>query len=279
MSSTDGYLTLAEAMYTPPPPRTVKSSTTEPDPTTCLLDVGLDDDSAAQQQDEANSRARQRKKFIQDALLGASDGSTVPFALAAGLATSTSDSKLIWTGVVSELAGGFLAMSLGGYMATAAEETFLSSERTRLKQQLVANPNQLHERLSKILFPLSVSKDAIADTARNLVESNNLDAAVDFIMRNELSTEEADVNPIASMATVGTSYVVAGIIPTLPYLFIVRAPVALKLSIVVGLCSLFSFGYVKGILLGGNRTSQAIQMMTLGALAAATSYALASYVT
>lgn len=257
----------------------------EPDSTTALLAADItsktsnDLQDEQQQQKTAHSSARQRKKFIQDAVLGASDGTTVPFALAAGLATSTADSKLIWTAVVSELAAGSIAMGLGGYMATAAEETFLSSQRSRLKQQLSERPNELYKRLLKILSPLSLSKQAIAVTAQSLATSNNLDTAVDFIMRNELATNEQDVSPISSMVAVGFSYVFAGIIPTLPYLLIAHASFALKLSILVGLCSLFSFGYVKGVLLGGNRKSQAIQMTTLGAFAAATSYAFASYVT
>eukprot|EP00171_Calliarthron_tuberculosum_P010164 IDg10164t1 len=66
---------------------------------------------------------------ISNIVLGASDGSTVPFALAAGLASTTTKSRHVITGVIAELAAGCIAMGLGGYMAAHAELAYAATKR------------------------------------------------------------------------------------------------------------------------------------------------------
>jgi len=63
-------------------------------------------------------------RMISDAILGLSDGLTVPFALTAGL-SSLGDTRLVVLGGLAELIAGAISMGLGGFIGTRSEEYVL----------------------------------------------------------------------------------------------------------------------------------------------------------
>lgn len=58
--------------------------------------------------------------MISDAIIGLSDGMTVPFALTAGLA-SLGDTRLVVLGGLAELIAGAISMGLGGLLGAKSE--------------------------------------------------------------------------------------------------------------------------------------------------------------
>src|SRR4051812_26345061 len=54
-------------------------------------------------------------RLISDAIIGLSDGLTVPFALTAGL-SALGDTKVVIYGGLAELVAGAISMGLGGYL-------------------------------------------------------------------------------------------------------------------------------------------------------------------
>lgn len=60
-------------------------------------------------------------RVISDAIIGLSDGLTVPFALTAGL-SALGDSRVVILGGVAELIAGAISMGLGGYLGAKSEE-------------------------------------------------------------------------------------------------------------------------------------------------------------
>jgi hypothetical protein len=72
------------------------------------------------------SRERKETKLIDgrvisDAIIGLSDGMTVPFALTAGL-SALGDTKVVVFGGFAELIAGAISMGLGGYLGAKSEE-------------------------------------------------------------------------------------------------------------------------------------------------------------
>jgi len=60
-------------------------------------------------------------RVISDAIIGLSDGLTVPFALTAGL-SALGDTRVVIFGGVAELIAGAISMGLGGYLGAKSEE-------------------------------------------------------------------------------------------------------------------------------------------------------------
>jgi hypothetical protein len=60
-------------------------------------------------------------RLVSDAIIGLSDGMTVPFALTAGL-SALGDTKVVVFGGLAELIAGAISMGLGGYLGAKSEE-------------------------------------------------------------------------------------------------------------------------------------------------------------
>jgi len=60
-------------------------------------------------------------RVISDAIIGLSDGLTVPFALTAGL-SALGDARVVVYGGLAELIAGAISMGLGGYLGAKSEE-------------------------------------------------------------------------------------------------------------------------------------------------------------
>ena len=69
---------------------------------------------------ESGKRTRVNPRTISDAILGLSDGLTVPFALSAGL-SAFGNTKVVVLGSLAELVAGAISMGLGGYVGAKSE--------------------------------------------------------------------------------------------------------------------------------------------------------------
>src|SRR3984957_5726458 len=81
-------------------------------------------------------------EVVRDIVIGMSDGLTVPFALAAGLSGALASSNLVVTGGLAEVAGGSIAMGLGGYLAARSDRDHYLSERRRETQEITERPEE-----------------------------------------------------------------------------------------------------------------------------------------
>ena len=73
---------------------------------------------------------------VRDAVIGMSDGLTVPFALAAGLSGAVMGTGVVITAGLAEIAAGSIAMGLGGYLAARSDVEHYQSERRREEREV-----------------------------------------------------------------------------------------------------------------------------------------------
>jgi len=211
---------------------------------------------------------------VRDVVIGMADGLTVPFALAAGLSAAVSNTAVIVTAGLAEIAAGAIAMGLGGYLAARTDAEHYASEEAREGHEIdVMREREVHE-VGDILGryglegePLRLVTEAI--TARR-------QHWIDFMMRFELGLERPDPRraPVSAV-TIGGAYLVGGLIPLGPYIFTRDIGEALRISVLVTGVALLVFGGVKGQFTGLNRVRSAVQTFVVGGLAAGAAYLLA----
>lgn len=211
---------------------------------------------------------------IRDIVIGMSDGLTVPFALAAGLSGAVSTTSIIVTAGLAEIAAGSIAMGLGGYLAARSDAEHYVSERRREALEVKEKTEAEKAEVRDILIAYGLSEEE----SRPVVEalSKRPEAWIDFMMRFELGLEKPDPRrALTSAVTIALSYIVGGLIPLSPYIFLPVARTALLVSVVATLLALLIFGYVKGHFTGTHPVRSGIQTALIGGLAAAAAFLIA----
>lgn len=102
------------------------------------------------------------------------------------------------------------------------------------------------------------------------------DKWVKFMMRFELGLEKPDEKRAAKSAfNIGAAYIVGGLVPLAPYIFIPAVHEALLVSIIVTLIALFIFGFLKAKAIGEQQWKGALKTTLIGALAAGAAFGIA----
>jgi VIT1/CCC1 family predicted Fe2+/Mn2+ transporter len=211
---------------------------------------------------------------IKDIVIGMSDGLTVPFALAAGLSGAVADHWIVVTAGLAEIAAGSIAMGLGGYLAARGDMEHYNNERHREEREVVEVPHMEEAEIVELLMEYGATEEESRPLMNAL--KRNPKAWVDFMMKFELGLEEPDPKrSLYSAVTIGGSYVVGGLIPLFPYIFLANAADGLKYSVGVTLIALFIFGYFKGSFTSKKPWSSAVQTMLIGGFAAAAAFLIA----
>ncbi len=215
--------------------------------------------------------------LIRDIVIGMSDGLTVPFALAAGLSGTVSTTSLVVIAGIAEIAAGSIAMGLGGYLAARTDQEHYQSELERERREIIELPDKEREEVATILKKWGIPEESVTSAVEAI--SKDPDRWVDFMMKYELGLDEPEPKRAKySSITIGLSYIVGGIIPLSPYMFIKNTNVALVSSVIATLVALFIFGYIKGKFTGSKPIKSAFQTTLVGGVAAGVAFFIAKLI-
>jgi VIT1/CCC1 family predicted Fe2+/Mn2+ transporter len=211
---------------------------------------------------------------VRDVVIGMSDGLTVPFALAAGLSGAVAATHVVVTAGMAEIAAGSIAMGLGGYLAARSDAEHYASEQAREEREIVERVEDEIAEVEKVFRDYGLTHEQIAPIVDALQQRPK--DWVDFMMKFELGLEKPDPRrALHSALTIAGAYIVGGLIPLGPYIFLSSARVGLLTSTLITLFALALFGYIKGNFTGARPIRSALQTVITGGLAAAAAFALA----
>ncbi|ELR03986.1 hypothetical protein VC83_01719 [Pseudogymnoascus destructans] len=213
-------------------------------------------------------------RIISDAIIGLSDGLTVPFALTAGL--STLGTRTVIFAGLAELIAGAISMGLGGYLGAVSEGESYQATVEQTQARVAKNPENVAETVSDIFIAYDVPTPLIDSLAVHLAHSPKV---VDFLMAFEHTQPEPPSSRAVTCAiTIAACYFAGGFLPLLPYMFVGEDEVMKGLfwSIGVMIVALFLFGYSKTCFVSGWRGKRNVmkglwgagQMVLVGSAAA-----------
>jgi VIT1/CCC1 family predicted Fe2+/Mn2+ transporter len=218
-----------------------------------------------------------QSQLVKDAVLGAADGLTVPFALAAGLAGAVASTRIVVTAGLAEITAGAIAMGLGGYLAARSEVDHYRAEYRRESQEVAEVPERERAEVAEVLGTYGLS----GDNLERMLDAISAEPKrwVDFMMRFELGLEEPDAGTARKSAwTIGGAYLLGGFIPLLPYMIVKSISQALIFSVIGTLIALFGFGALKGKFTGSGALRSGTETLLVGGAAAAVAFAVARLV-
>lgn len=214
---------------------------------------------------------------VRDVVIGMADGLTVPFALAAGLTGAISQTHLIVTAGLAEIAAGSIAMGLGGYLAARGDAEHYARERAREEEEIVTIPEAEAQEVRDVFLSYGISREECAPVVDSLRRRPK--DWVSFMMRFELGLEAPDPSRAwKSATTIAVAYIAGGAIPLSAYLLLDDVHRALRLSVVVTLVALALFGAIKGRFTGVPILRSALQTAVIGGLAAAAAFGIARWI-
>lgn len=214
---------------------------------------------------------------VRDVVIGMADGLTVPFALAAGLTGAIAANRLIVTAGLAEIAAGAIAMGLGGYLAARGDAEHYASERRREQREVRDLAQHEEGEVVEIFQRYGLTRTDCEPILAAFRRDH--DAWVDFMMRYELGLEAPRPGRAwQSALTIGSAYVVGGLVPLLPYMLLRDVRPALAVSAAATLSALAVFGAVKGRLTGGGVLRGALQTVLVGGLASAVAFMVARWI-
>ncbi|MES2567167.1 MAG: VIT1/CCC1 transporter family protein [Bacteroidota bacterium] len=215
--------------------------------------------------------------FISDAVIGMSDGLTVPFALAAGLSGAVDSNAIIITAGFAEIVAGCIAMGLGGYLAGKTEQEHYEHELKREYEEVERVPEKEIEEVKEVFADYGLSPESQHLIAMEL--SKDKDKWVDFMMRFELGLEKPHANRARNSAlTIGTSYMIGGILPLMAYFFTDTPFQGLVLSTIITTLCLFIFGFFKSKVTGQHPLYGALKVTMIGLVAAGAAFGIAKLI-
>jgi VIT1/CCC1 family predicted Fe2+/Mn2+ transporter len=218
---------------------------------------------------------------VRDIVIGMSDGLTVPFALAAGLAAAVKDMEhptwIVVTAGLAEIAAGSIAMGLGGYLAARTDAEHYVSEYGREKRETFDVPEIEMEEVASIFRSYGLPETTVTSVAQAIRRDRR--RWIEFMMKFELGLDKPDpARARTSAVTIAGSYIVGGLVPLAPYFALRRMGTALVVSVGVTVLALLVFGYVKGTFTGKRPFRSAWQTVVVGGLAAAAAFAIAKLI-
>ncbi|MNM76883.1 VIT family protein [compost metagenome] len=215
--------------------------------------------------------------LIRDIVIGMADGLTVPFALAAGLSGSVSGTNIVVVAGIAEIAAGSIAMGLGGYLAARTDREHYATELERERREIQEVPEREKEEVAEVLRRWGIPESNVQSATDSI--SRDPDKWVDFMMKHELGLEEPEPKRARnSSITIGLSYIIGGLIPLSPYMFIHQANTALMTSVIATLIALYVFGYIKGRFTGSKPFKSAWQTTLVGGVAAGIAFFIANII-
>ncbi len=179
--------------------------------------------------------------YLRDIVYGGIDGSVTTFAIVAGVAgAGLSTWVIIALGIANVLADGF-SMAAGNYSGTKAELDDANRLRRVEERHIRTDPEGERRELREILRLKGLSGEPLESAVDQI--SQNHEQWVQLMLEGEYGLASVDPHPLKAAWATFAAFLVAGMIPLLP--FLVGLPNAFQLSTIATLCTFFAIGAYK----------------------------------
>jgi len=208
---------------------------------------------------------------VRDMIFGANDGLVSTLAFVAGVFGAITNPSIILLSGVAELFAGTISMAVGSYQSSKSELEVLEKENQRKKVKKGTTAEEERKELIKFYEAEGFKKgeaDAIVD---RIVKEKELPTQADTLEELGLAPEELG-SPVKAGVLCGVSFGLAALVPILPFVFPLNRWESLIASVIGTMATLFGVGAMKTIFSRKNWVWSGLEMMIIGASAAAITY-------
>ena len=154
---------------------------------------------------------------LRDVIYGGIDGSVTTFAIVAGVAgAGLSPFVIVALGIANVLADGF-SMAAGNYSGTKAELDNIRRLRAIEERHIALYPDGERSEVREILTQKGLDGPVLEDTTDAITA--NRENWINLMLEGEYGLGSVDPHPMKAAVATFLAFLVAGMIPLLPFLF------------------------------------------------------------
>jgi VIT1/CCC1 family predicted Fe2+/Mn2+ transporter len=209
---------------------------------------------------------------VRDVIFGANDGLVSILALLAGVYGAATESRLILIAGVAGAVAGAISMGAGAYLSSKSEQEVTEKEHERKGIRRKRRPEEEKKEMARFYRTHGFKQqeaEAIASRVGARAEREAEYAADEDL---GLTSEEA-WPPWKAAVLTGLSFAIASVVPILPFAIMEVTPAAITAA-VASIAALFAVGASKAIFTRKSWVTSGVEMMAIGTVAAAATYAI-----
>jgi len=213
-------------------------------------------------------RTPQKQGVLRDLVYGGIDGSVTTFAIVAGVAgAGLSPFVIVALGLANVVADGF-SMAAGNYSGTKAELDNINRLRAVEDRHIDKYPEGERLELREILRQKGL-EGQVLDSATDAIAENR-QAWISLMLEGEYGIGAVDPQPMRAAVATFLAFMVAGMIPLLPFLFGMGD--AFTWSVIMTLAVFFAIGAAKARWSLAPWWRSGLETLLIGGVAAAMAY-------
>ncbi|TSD04128.1 MAG: hypothetical protein Greene071436_185 [Parcubacteria group bacterium Greene0714_36] len=214
-------------------------------------------------------------RYIKDVVYAANDGIVTTFAVvAATVGGSLAPITILIVGIANLFADGF-SMASGDYLGSKSEEDFYVKEEAEEYREVRERPDDERKEIKSILARKGYRGTDLEEMIRLVTINKTM--WVDLMMHDELGMQKPrGQSPLQSAVLTFISFIVAGSIPLLPYIFW-GTDTPFRIAVAGTAAALFAVGATRSVFSSRSWIASGLEMLAVGGSAAALSYGIGAF--
>jgi len=210
---------------------------------------------------------------VRDMIFGANDGLVSTLAFVTGVVGAITNPSIVLLSGVAELFAGTISMAVGSYQSSKSELEVLERESQRKEVKKGKTPEEEREELIRFYESEGFKRGEAEAIVDRIVKEKELPLQATAIEQLGLAPEELG-NPVKAGVLCGASFGLAALVPILPFILPIGIWEALIASVIGTVATLFGVGAMKTIFSRRSWVRSGLEMMVIGASAAAITYVI-----
>jgi len=207
---------------------------------------------------------RMRSK-IRDVVFGIQDGLISTVGALTGIALGTQSPSVVVIAGCVIVSVESLSMAAGSYLSSKSHREYLERLLKEEERSITTNPEGERRELLEMYRERGFTEEEIQIISRRLFANKRW--LLEDMAHKELGICPAQwEEPLSNATVMGISYLIGGVVPVLPYLFL-PLPTAVLTSLAGTFIALFAFGGMKGKLVRKPWWKSGLEMLLVAGIA------------
>ena len=217
----------------------------------------------------------ERGESIRSIVFGFNDGLVTTLAIVIGITSVVVENKLIVLIGIAEMMAGAISIALLNYISLKSQTDFYKSEIRREKKEIDEMPDKEREEIKEIYGKKGFRGNLLKQIVKHITTDKK--RWLDIMMKEELELSGKFENPIKSAVIIFVAFVLASLIPIVPFLILPIAE-AVPIAVAASIVFLFVSGAVKSKFTKINWLRSGLEVLLIGIIATTAVYALGTLV-